>query len=68
MGLNFNTGKAKKTAEAAKTTAFSKEQLISCSRYLHRKDLVNALLAEDKLYCFEEVDSIIDKFMKGKVN
>ncbi len=68
MGFNLNTGKAKKTAEAAKTTAFSKEQLVSSSRYLHRKDLVNTLLAEDKLYCFEEVDSMIDKFMKGKVN
>ncbi len=68
MGLNLNTVKAKKTAEAVKTTAFSKEQLVSSSRYLHRKDLVNALLAEDKLYCFEEVDNMIDKFMKGKVN
>jgi len=65
MGFSLATSKGKK--EAVKTTAFSKEQLVSSSRYVHRKDLVNALLAEDRPYCFEEVDSMIDKFMKGKV-
>lgn len=63
--MTFGIGSKK--AEAAKTTTFSKEQLAACKRYRNQKDLVNVLLTDDRLYSFEEVDSLINKFMKGKV-
>lgn len=63
--MSFNIGSKK--AESAKTAAFSKEQLLASKRYSGQRDLVNTLLADDKMYSFEEVDSMINKFMKGKV-
>ncbi|MFR0018661.1 MAG: hypothetical protein ACLRU3_01770 [Paraclostridium sp.] len=47
---------------------FTKSQIVNSKKYRIRKDLVNALLDEDKLYSFDEVDKLINKFMKSKVN
>ena len=59
---------AKATA-ADKTVApnHSKEQLLRSQRYMKRRDLLGALLEDDKRYTIEEVDAAIDNFMKGKV-
>lgn len=46
---------------------FSKEQLVICGKYCNRKDLINALLDNDKKYTIEQVDNMIEKFMKGRV-
>ena len=63
--MTFSIGNKK--TEMVKTTTFSKEQLVSSKKYRHHRDLVNVLLADDRLYSFEEVDILINKFMKGKV-
>ena len=63
--MTFSIGNKK--TETVKTTTFSKEQLVSSKKYRHHRDLVNVLLADDRLYSFEEVDILINKFMKGKV-
>ena len=47
--------------------AFTREQLAASKRYANRRDLINTLLEPGKLYTFEQVDGLIDKFMKGKV-
>ena len=47
---------------------FTKTQIVDSKKYKIRKDLVNALLDEDTLYSFDEVDKLINKFMKSKVN
>lgn len=46
---------------------FSKEQLISSERYVKRRDLIDALLEDDRKYTIKEVDKKINEFMKGKV-
>lgn len=46
---------------------FDKESLLKCSKYFNRKDLLNTLLKNDVKYTFEEVDKLIDEFMKGEV-
>lgn len=62
-------GKRKNGAseETVKTTTFSKEQILSSVRYKGRKDVVNVLLRDDEMYSFDEVDSLIKKFLRGKV-
>lgn len=59
---------AKATA-AAKPAAptHSKEQLLGSQRYVKCRDLLGALLDDDKRYTLEEVDTAIENFMKGKV-
>lgn len=46
---------------------FSKEQLMESEKYAGRRDLLNALLGEDKSYSIEEADAAINRYMKGAV-
>ena len=46
---------------------FSKEQLVKSNKYENRRDLLNALLKNDTKYTLEQVDKIIESFMKGAV-
>lgn len=55
---------AQATVEVAK---YTKEQIVTSKKYRLRRDLLNALLDKDKSYSLEEVDKIIDNFMKRKV-
>lgn len=47
---------------------FAKENILKSKKYHKRKDLINVLLLENKLYSYSEVDTLIEKFLKGKVN
>ena len=63
---------AKKTniaAAKAKAAAHThpKEQLLTTSRYAMYRDLLGALLEDDETYTLEEVDTLIENFMKGEV-
>ncbi|HFL2424896.1 TPA: hypothetical protein ACG3JQ_001509 [Clostridioides difficile] len=44
---------------------FTKEQRVNSKKYVNKKDLLNAILKEDELYYFSEVEDMINKFMKG---
>ena len=46
---------------------FSKEQLLTSKRFRDRKDIVNALLSDEKLYTVKSVEEKIANYMKGKV-
>lgn len=47
--------------------AYSKEQIIKSKKYLGNLDLLNSILEDGKSYSFNDVDTLIDKFKKGKV-
>lgn len=57
-----------KKVEEKKVTMFSKEQLVSAKQFHNRKDILGVVLEDGKEYSFEEAESLIDKYMKGKVN
>jgi hypothetical protein len=46
---------------------FAKEKIVKFKRYRNRIDLLKALLDDNKAYTMDEVDALIDNFMKGKV-
>ncbi|MBD5082134.1 MAG: hypothetical protein HDT44_10290 [Ruminococcaceae bacterium] len=46
---------------------FSKWQLLGSERFSGRRDLLTALLSEEKVYSVFEAEKIIEKFLKGKV-
>jgi len=54
-------------AENHAAQKFSKEQLIRSTRFAGRRDLLGALLKEDKRYSVEEAETAIEHYMKGKV-
>lgn len=55
----------KETQQAA--ASFTREQLAASKRYANRRDLISTLLEDGKTYTLDEVDKLIEKFMKGKV-
>lgn len=55
--------KEKKQAEPA----FEKEQFLLSAKYASRRDLIGAILCDDKKYTISQVDNLIDEYMKGKV-
>lgn len=57
-----------KTEDAVVAQTYTKQQLAASKKYANRRDLISVLLAEGKTYTLAEVDRLIEKFMKGKVN
>lgn len=46
---------------------YGKEQILGSSRYRGKRDLINALLKEGKEYSLEEVDGLLEVYLKGRV-
>ena len=57
---------AKTQTTEANAAAFTKAQLVASQIYVNSRDLICALLEEGNTYTLNEVDSLIEKFMKGK--
>ncbi len=47
--------------------AYTKQAILNSKKYVKQKDLINALLDNDKKYTLKEVDSIIEKYLKGVI-
>lgn len=65
-------GKKKTNSAEVKSSAtveqkFSKAQILASAQYANRRDLVDALLSDNKKYTKAQVDELINKFMKGTV-
>ncbi len=53
-----------------KTAFFRKSHILTFKRYANRRDLLKALLDDERKYTLKEVDGLIQNFMtpkKGKV-
>ncbi len=59
---------ATKKTEIKQETLFTKEQILASKKYKNRRDILGVLLSDEKQYTLEQVDSLLEKFMKGKVN
>ena len=57
----------RKTDKAMKQICFSKEKILAMAQYVKWRDLLSVLLTEKKTYTKAEVEQMIKKFMKGKV-
>lgn len=47
---------------------FSKRQLLTSEKFSGQRDILTALLSEDRDYSIFEAENITQNFMKGKVN
>jgi len=54
--------------EEVAIVTFPKEQILSAKRFSNRKDILGELLEDGVEYSFDQVDSLMDEYMKGKVN
>lgn len=53
--------------EAEIPATFTRQQLLKSKKYAEKKDLINALLVDDRSYSMAEVEEILNGFLKGKV-
>jgi hypothetical protein len=53
--------------EVKQEVLFTKEQILASKKYSNRRDVLGAVLTDGKTYVLEQVDSLLEKFMKGKV-
>ena len=58
---------ADKKATGATAHSFSRAQLMASDKYAGRKDLLSVLLDDKTKYTTDQVDELIEKFLKGKV-
>ena len=58
---------ATKNTEKKQEVLFTKEQILASEKYSDRKDVCNTVIPNDFRGTLNEVDVLIEKFMKGKV-
>ena len=58
---------ATKKVESKQEVLFTKEQILASNKYMNRKDVCNTVIPENFYGTLNEVDVLIEKFMKGKV-
>lgn len=57
-----------KKKETKQEFKFNKEQILASNKYKNRRDVLDVLLADGVEYTLKEVETLLEKFMKGKVN
>lgn len=66
MAVRKTTKTAAKEAEKVESK-FSKNQLLAAKRFSGKRDILEALLSDDKTYTVKTVEQMIEDYMKGKV-
>lgn len=68
MAVARKTAKVQENEQVQKKESkFTKEQIVVAKRFQHQRDLVTAVLDDDKQYTMTEVETLMEKYMKGKV-
>lgn len=57
----------KNKREEAIIQKFTKEQILNSDKYIKHKDILTAILKENKTYTKEEVENKINEFLKRRV-
>lgn len=65
--MKDNIKTVKESEEPIQQDKYTKHNLLNSKRYIKQKDLINALLEDDRKYTLQEVDSIINKYLKGVI-
>lgn len=52
-------------AEGADVVTYTKAQIYKAKRYMNKKDIITIMLKDDERYTFDQVDNLIEQFLKG---
>ena len=67
MGKEKKEYKEIKGVKEVEETVFDKHQLVSSKKFMNDKDILSALLEDNKNYSDNEANEILENFKKGKV-
>lgn len=45
--------------------SYTKAQIYKAKRYMNKKDIITVMLKDDTRYTFDQVDELIEQFLKG---
>lgn len=51
----------------AEELKYTKESILNSNKYSERKDILSVILKEDEEYTSNDIDDILNKFMKGAI-
>lgn len=51
----------------AEELKYTKESILNSKKYSERKDILSVILKEDEEYTSNDIDNILNKFMKGAI-
>lgn len=57
----------KSSAPETETPHYTKQQLLACQRFRNRRDIMTAILEEDKIYTMQEAEQALSAFLKRRV-
>lgn len=59
---------SKKEVKKITEEKYTKYQIVNSKTFINNRDLLRAVLKEDKSYSKKEINEIIENYKKGKVN
>lgn len=59
---------SKKEVKKVTEEKYTKDQIVNSKTFINNRDLLRAILKEDKSYSKKEINEIIENYKKGKVN
>jgi hypothetical protein len=59
---------SKKEVKKVTEEKYTKDQIVNSKTFINNRDLLRAVLKEDKSYSKKEINEIIENYKKGKVN
>lgn len=57
----------KEKSESKQAIRWSKVQIMASSKFAHQRDVLNAVLEDEKEYTIQEAEDLISNYMKGGV-
>ena len=58
--------KQTKDVEVIETqVSYTKAQIYKAKRYMNKKDIITVMLKDNERYTFDQVDELIEQFLKG---
>lgn len=65
--MNKKTVEVVEEVTSSAPDVFSKDSILKSKRWAHRRDALSFLLEDGKEYSHEDVENILDTYMKGQV-
>lgn len=62
-----NTDEKQEVQTNEAPASYTKAQILASIRYVSRRDILDVLLKDNEKYSFDQVNKLLDVFMKGKV-
>ncbi len=65
--LAKNTAEKQEVQTNETPASYTKSQILASIRYVSRRDILSVILKDNEKYSFDQVNKLLNEFLKGKV-